>query len=304
MRLHLSNVNLNSRSGPNSFAGRLCDRLIGNGHDIVGSLEEYDSMLAFIEATSPVRRGARLIQRLDGIWFKPEEYEKNNRLIKATYNSSDHVVFQSDFDRKMITHHWGDPKSFSVIHNGIDLGFVEIKNPQVKILSEKFKRVFVSSASWHRQKRLQENTELFLKLAGEDDDSCFLVLGRNPDFVVSHPRIFYTGEIDHATCLEIYRISTWMIHLAWLDHCPNVVVEALSQGCPVICSDSGGTQEIVKDNGIVIPENLRYNFELLDYDSPPLIETDISLPIKINVNPEYLDIGRVTNLYESAIFGK
>lgn len=304
MKIHFSNVSLSSRSGPSTFAQRLATQLIKRGHQIVESRDDYECMLAFIEAASNPIPGSRIVHRLDGIWFKPQEFAHKNELIKWTYRHSSHVIFQSNFDKKMVENHWGEKESSSVIHNGIDLAKVEVTIDQIKNLRESFDRIFVSSASWHRQKRLKENTDLFLKIAGDDTRSCFVVLGRNPDHVVSHPRIFYTGEVDHASCLQIYRSSDWMIHLAWLDHCPNVVVEALSQGCPVICTNSGGTSEIVKENGFIIPESKDYNFELLDYDDPyPLSFGSLDLP-KIEVKNSHLDIENVALRYESAIFGK
>jgi glycosyltransferase involved in cell wall biosynthesis len=60
-----------------------------------------------------------------------------------------------------------------------------------------------------------------------------------------------------------------MIHLAWLDHCPNTVVEALSQGTPIICSEQGGTKELVKEFGVILKESKSYNYELTNYDNPP-----------------------------------
>jgi glycosyltransferase involved in cell wall biosynthesis len=101
-------------------------------------------------------------------------------------------------------------------------------------------------------------------------------------------------------CLALYKTSDYMIHLAWLDHCPNVIVEALSQGCPVICTDSGGTKEIVKDNGIVILETTPYNFELLDYDKPHTLRFDqFSLPAnRPMVDGRHLTIQRAADQYE------
>lgn len=304
MQVHFSNVSLNSRSGPNTFAARLASELIKMGHSIVNSGDAYDTMLAFIEAGSNPRPGSRLVQRLDGIWFKPEDFSTKNEIIKWTYLRSKHVIFQSEFDRRMIEHHWGLPGSYSVIHNGIDLKKNTVTIDGIKNLRDSFDKIFVSSASWHRQKRLKENTELFLKLAGDDPGSCFVVMGRNPDHVVCHPRVFYVGEVDHSTCLQIYSVASWMIHLAWLDHCPNVVVEALSQGCPVICTDSGGTNEIVRDNGLIIPESKIYNFELLDYDDPFQLELSVKDLPSLKVKNDYLDIQNVAKNYEKALEGK
>ena len=93
-----------------------------------------------------------------------------------------------------------------------------------------------------------------------------------------------------------------MIHLAWLDHCPNVVVEALSQKTPVICTNSGGTHELVRGSGIIIPESTPYNFELCDYDNPPDIEVS-SFDLKdIDVGTrEDISIAAVADQYEKVL---
>ena len=127
-------------------------------------------------------------------------------------------------------------------------------------------------------------------------------MGSSPDAVVKDNDIFYTGSIPHNLCLEIFAASDWMIHLAWLDHCPNTVVEALSQKCPVICTNSGGTAEIVKNSGVVIIESTPYNFELADYDNP--YDLDLSgfdfqsLDKKIEAENSHLDINLVAKKYE------
>lgn len=297
MRIHFSNVNFSSNSGPNSFAYRLADQLTKMGHEIVGPDTLYDSMLIFIEPSTTPKPGVRTVHRLDGIWFKPDQFETHNKLIKWAYDNSDHVIWQSDFDKKMTNKWWGN-RPGSVIHNGISFKDV---NPNSDFLSwrKNHDRVFVCSASWHRQKRLKENIEFFQKNSREND--ALLVLGKNPDHVVKSKNIFYLGNINHENCLEVFSQADWMIHLAWLDHCPNVVVEALSQGCPVICTDSGGTAEIVKSNGVILKENNPYNFELADYDNPyELNIPELNLE-KPKMSFDYLNIEKVAEKYISVL---
>ena len=299
MKIHFSNVNFSSNSGPNSFAHRLASQLTIMGHDIVGSKDLYESMLIFIEPSTTPRPEARVVQRLDGIWFKPEQFYSHNKLIKWTYDRSDKIIWQSEFDKRMTNYHWGY-RPGKVIHNGIRIDKKKITNENILGLKKKYEKIFVSSASWHRQKRLKENTELFLKIKQNNPNSCFLVLGNNPDYKVDHEDIFYTGNINHESCLEIYSAADWMIHLAWLDHCPNVVVEAISQDCPVICSSSGGTKEIVKKNGVILQDHIEYDYGLTDYDSPtPIYFDDFILPEKISIEKEYLCIDSVADKYIS-----
>ena len=67
-----------------------------------------------------------------------------------------------------------------------------------------------------------------------------------------------------------------MIHMCWLDSCPNSVAEGLACGLPVLCSHNGGTKELVKDDGVIIQieEDYEYGPRVPLYD-PPKVDTNI-----------------------------
>lgn len=301
MKIHFENVNITSTSGPNSFAGRLSAELTSKGHEIVDTYKQSDVTCVFIQANSQIPQNHPTVLRLDGIWFKPEQFSTHNTHIKKSYLESHRIIWQSEFDKKMTEKYWGI-RPGSVIGNGISISKVEIQDSQIKTLREAYTHIFVCSANWHPQKRLKENIEAFLRIRQHlVGSSALVIMGKSPDVHAQNPDIYFTGSISHKSCLEVFAASDWMIHLAWLDHCPNTVVEALSQDCPVICTNSGGTHEIVKDNGIVIPETNDYNFELTDYDKPYSINLnaleDIDWSAKPVVNNKYLDISKVASKY-------
>jgi glycosyltransferase involved in cell wall biosynthesis len=301
VKIHFSNVNFSSRTGPNSFAGRLANELTSRGHEIVTADEDYEVFLAFIEPASQPRPGSRFIQRLDGIWFKPEDFLPKNQVIKATFDACDHVIFQSEFDQQMAFHHWGEREG-SVIHNGI-----KIREPQLQVQWDlpASGKMFICSANWHPQKRLAENIRLYRQVRGLDD--VLLILGSNPATHLTNRTLgeFCLGSLDHEQCLALFKRADWMIHLAWLDHCPNVVIEAISQGCPVICAADGGTKELAADgNGIVLPELQEYKFQLTDYDNPPRVNMEgFALPALPVVNAERFNIQLVADKYEAVFRG-
>ena len=296
MKVYFDNVNFSSSTGPNTFAHRLASELVENfGVEIVGKKDFHDIFLCFIEPTVQPTPESSFCQRLDGIWFKPDQFDTHNKLIKWAYKNSDAVIWQSEFDKNMTQHHWGD-RFGRVIGNGIKINQVK-KSQEFSSWRKSFDKLFVSSASWHRQKRLKENIELFQRLSSNLD--ALVILGNNPDYIVESPNIFYCGQKSHQSCLEIYSAANWMIHLAWLDHCPNVVVEALSQNCPVICTDSGGTKEIVRGNGIILPETRSYRYQLTDYDNPPALDLDSVLLKDTPVYNSYLEINKVASQYMS-----
>ena len=53
------------------------------------------------------------------------------------------------------------------------------------------------------------------------------------------------GRYNQIDAPVIYRSAHVLIHLKYLDPCPNVVIEGMASGLPVIYSESGGTAELV-----------------------------------------------------------
>jgi len=80
-----------------------------------------------------------------------------------------------------------------------------------------------------------------------------------------------TGSRDLAS---LYRLCDAMIHITYLDACPNSVVESIVAGCPVICTSEGGTSELVREgvNGLVIPDK-PYKFKPINLSKPPHVDT-------------------------------
>jgi glycosyltransferase involved in cell wall biosynthesis len=298
MKIHFDNVSLASRSGPNTFASRLAKALFESGNEVVTSCDDStDVSLVFIEPSGQNLCRKGIVQRLDGIWFKPNEYHTKNISIKSLYDRANTIVFQSQFDKTMIEKLWGVKEASRVIGNGINQHemFSSESLETVSFIRKKYDLVFSCSANWHKQKRLRANIEAFDHIRNNvvfGKRCALIIMGANPDVSVSDPNIFFTGSQPADVFMPILSISDWFIHLAWADHCPNVVVEALSQGVPVICGEVGGTKELVGDYGIVLKESA-YDFGLFDYDHPPAIDVSqvVTLPSR-----ETLDISTIKNI--------
>lgn len=271
MKIHLDNVNLQSNTGPNSFAQRITRYFINEGHEVTLDGTNADISLVFIQPSGK-NLAKKIIQRLDGIWFKPEDFHTKNVDIKLLYTHSDGVIWQSNFDKEMTTYHWGIPHDGVVIQNGIEIRKRKA-NEAVKELKTRHEKLFVCSANWHAQKRLNENIRLFNHIKNNlYPTAALLILGNNPSVNIEIPKdVYYAGSLSHEQCLEIFAACDWMVHLAWLDHCPNTVVEALSQDLPVICASAGGTKELVKGYGLVVTEK-DYDYQPIDYENPPPLD--------------------------------
>jgi len=304
LRIAFHNVDFSSSSGPNAFCTRLAKELFAQDHVLVNPGDVCD--IDFINiSTNSVCRGAKKIQRLDGIWTRGVQDNAANAPILHHYKTADHVIWQSEYDRKLISRFWFD-RNGSIIRNGcfspqkIDLNLVA----QIRNLADV---VFCASASWHAQKRLEANVQAMRKYAHQTNKKCCLLVLGAPDKQISGSDVYYFSHASEDTCFSVYAASDAMLHLAWRDHCPNAVVEALISNTPVICASSGGTKELlVQNSGVVIDDAQDSMIDdlVFDFDKPPQIRIDsFDLPKRNAFSTTTYMIENVAKQYVSVMLG-
>ena len=292
MKIFLENVNLNSSSGPNSFAQKLIPRLQAKGHTI-NRPTDADVALCFIETANPYL-GYPRIQRMDGIYFNSAQpWEAQNQNIKRTYNMSEGIVFQSNFNKELITRYFGEHPNTTVIHNGANTDEIrEILPVKFGINEHQYENIWCCASSWRPHKRLDENIRYFLEHKGDKD---LLVIAGDVAQKFQHPDIVYYGNLTQKQLYCLYVSSKYFLHLAYLDHCPNVVVDARVSGCQIICSSTGGTKEIAGLDAIVIEEE-EWDWKPTKLYEPP--KMDFNKKIKNKWDADSIDIKFVADRYE------
>ena len=293
MRILLDNVNVNSSSGPNSFGRRLIIESQKIGHIMGPDVFDPDIQLSFIMAT---QKKAKMALRLDGIYFNSQQdWERLNTPIKHSFDQAELVVYQSNFNQNLTERYFGVAKKSVVINNGTCLQTIgaipKLNHPEL----DKYSEAWSCASSWRPHKRLKENIGYFLEKSPED--SCLVVAGENPDHVVKHPRILYAGQLSWEQCVALYKRSSTFLHLAFLDHCPNVVVDARAAGCKLIVASSGGTKEIAGPNSVVV-EDHDWDLSPLDLYSPPPLDYSKQ---KTNEIISDVDIVNVSRRYIEAL---
>ena len=213
-----------------------------------------------------------MVQRLDGIYFNANfDCERMNSNIKRTYDMAESVVFQTEFNKNLIFNWFGPRDNFEIIRNGSDKIKMDTFLLDDRITKQLFKyeNIWSCAASWHVFKRLEDNIKYFLEHSGPND--CLVVAGSNPDYVIDNKKIIYAGNLSINQLLTVYKMSKYFIHLAYLDHCPNVVVDAAAMGCKVICSSTGGTKEVAGSDAILLEEE-EWDYGYLNIKKPPKLD--------------------------------
>ena len=309
MNVFAHNFNPKSNSGPNKFTRQLFRSLINdNLIKPVSNPSEADIEFFLIQQQQEKLKPAVL--RLDGIYFNSsQDYNTQNKSILHAYNNANAVIFQSEFNKKLTEKWFGNHKNGHVIHNAPDLEVASRANPDFwntrpQLPSvKKGVDVWSCASSWRPHKRLKDNIRYFIEMA--EEKSILLIAGdgaKDSDFSdvkdLLGKRIFYLGNLDYITLLSLYKRSSTFIHLAYLDHCPNVVVDALACNCHVVCSSAGGTKELVnKGKGTVIIEK-DWDFSPIELYNPPALDFSSYL-VMSSKEPANYDIGSCANMYYS-----
>tara|TARA_B100001123_G_scaffold437566_2_gene570069 strand:- start:14029 stop:14931 length:903 start_codon:yes stop_codon:yes gene_type:complete len=252
MRICFNNVDFYSNSGPNQFAGKLAHGFHDMGHAI--TTRGGDVQLSFISTT---RKYAPVALRLDGIYFNSaQEWERMNEPIKASYDDAAAIIIQSEFDLGLVKKYFGNRDNLHVIHNGTYTKNIDNINPINDHKLDNRSEVWLCASHWRPHKRLDENIRYFHECA--PSDACMIVAGTVDDATMKKlgdDRIFFVGDVVWTQLIGLCKRADKFVHMSWLDHCPNVVVDARASGCQIICSSTGGTKEIAGKNAIIIQED-------------------------------------------------
>lgn len=233
--------------------GLYFDRL---GAEFLGRLPKlWKLLIGTLANLSPTRSFAHhLANLLDANW------KSFARIVLAH-----HVVYQSEFSRASHARYF-PRKACSVVVNGAD--YAHPHTPPQHGSRETLEVISVHD-EWRPSKRLGElihfiiwanetaGVPIRLTLIGYTgvfpaSAGCGIAqLVETKPYFRTLPRFeTYTGLVRTAL-----NSSDLYITFSYRDACPNVVIEAMAHGLPVVALASGGIPEIVGDAGIVVPND-------------------------------------------------
>ena len=242
--------------GPAIFRSRLISSL-SKFNDIkitTNVKDKFDIELAFIRRIH--KHNKPYVLRVDGCYYEKHRKSGNKALEKAIVESS-YLIFQSRFSFELckrildISFKIKSKSNYSIIYNGIDLNYIKKIEPNKNIESGSF----VSCAGWRQNKRpfstikgfLKANTGRHLYMIGGSG-----FVGEKISKKYNSEYIHILGEQSNEETISIMKACDFQIHLCHIDSCPNSVIEGLSCGLNILCTNLGGTPELVGNNGIVL----------------------------------------------------
>jgi len=198
------------------------------------------------------------VLRMDGVHIlrnKLREWQ-NDEIVKDM-KKADAIIWQSQFCRRVaggILGYYGR-KSF-VIFNGDDPKHYENVEP----IQSPYQKNVVFSCKWNSNdgsdrlsKRFKESTKIARDYGEIDKDVCFWFIGNYKEKRYECDRIRYVGWLEEAQVKRYLKMADLYVFIPWFDWCPNSLVEAMTAGNYVICSNQGGHAEIVEGYGTVLP---------------------------------------------------
>ena len=203
------------------------------------------------------RRRIPVVVNQDGVgypgWAGARTDAVNEPLRRALL-AADHVLYQSEFCKRSADEFLGEARSaWEVLYNAVDTD--RFAPPAERPTGGP---VLLLGGDQTQNYRLELGLRIFAGLA---PDARLLVTGR----IVGDPapllnelgvrdRVEFLGRYAQRDAPAIYGRAHVLLHTKVNDPCPNVVLEAMACGLPVVYPASGGTPELVGDvAGIGVP---------------------------------------------------
>lgn len=272
MKIH---VNKNYFSRGKTGKGRFCQRLVKAWKEMgIEVTEDQDAKADIALHIGRINYSSKARKHVLRVGPANIDINMNWKKINSekaqSVKMADAIVYQSHYSKKIyhkLVCHPDKPET--IIFNGADP-----RDYEVEPYHSNFGINFLASTRvWLAQKRLKYIIRAFLE--AEIDDSYLIVCGDNQGVSKKydhHKNILFIGPVSDGVLARLYRLCDAMIHITYVDACPNSVVEAQVAGLPVICTDQGGTPEILKW-GIIL-EDKPFKYKPINLNKPPKIDTE------------------------------
>lgn len=191
------------------------------------------------------RPDLRIIQRVDGAAQDYGRKDGADWVQRALNTLADLTIFQSQYSYQATYERYRVVRTAGpMIYNPVDGEHFRPDGPRLDLPSHTRRLI---SVGW--SKNLLKGTWRIPQLAAQNPDVEFVVVGQTGWDSSVPPNIRALGVLPHEHLPEALRSADAYLSLIENDACPNVILEALACGLPVLYVPSGGVPELVRDAG-------------------------------------------------------
>lgn len=191
------------------------------------------------------RKNCRMVHRVDGpiSIYRSRDDGTDRKIFAMNQEFADATVFQSKYSMEKHAELGMDFKNPVVIHNAAS---PKIFHARDRIPFDRKRRIRIFSASW--SDNINKGSDVYQWLEDKLDWERFefTFAGRSP---IPFRRIKMVEPLPSDELAGLMRQHDIFISASKYESCPNIILEALSCGMPVIYHNSGGTPEIVGEAG-------------------------------------------------------
>jgi glycosyltransferase involved in cell wall biosynthesis len=189
-----------------------------------------------------------------------------NYSLKKSSKYIDFFIPNSDYTKNFLNDIEKDMNKIKTLHNGFDIGEIsntrnEIKNHSVFSVGYSYERKNVYSLLQAIKILIKKFPNITLTLCGmkkgSEDEKKIKTFSESLK-ISNHVNIIY--QLEHREFLEEMSKHEICVHCAIEESCPNVILEYMAYEKPVICSNVGGSRELVENNKTgfhVDPKNIK-----------------------------------------------
>jgi len=220
------------------------------------------------------RRRAPIVVNQDGVAYPGwagERTDELNRPLRQALLAADRVVYQTEFSKQSADLFLGEPRgAWEILHNAVDVDqFTPAERPPSG------GPILLLGGDQTQAYRIELALRVLASLVPRHPDVQLLVTGRlvvSPESMIDEldlrGRVHLLGEYTQNEAPGIFRRAHLLLHTKVNDPCPTLVLEAMACGLPVVYPASGGTVELVaEEGGIGVPHP-----DSFERDEPPAPE--------------------------------
>jgi glycosyltransferase involved in cell wall biosynthesis len=170
--------------------------------------------------------------------------------------------------------------------------------------------IFLTVCRLYKLKQIDKLIEVLSKI---ERDFLFIVVGhgtreyeeylnKKAEKLIEQKKILFTGFKKRPELIKYLNSSDLFIHVSKAEAGPVVCMEAMACGVPILCTDTGNTAEVLKENsaGIVVGAN---NYKYWEKEITNYLEGKAIKTLDLDIVKEHYEWGNIAKKF-TAIYDK